>query len=206
MDKMTKYGIISDIHCNFEPLCNSIKLLKKMKVDSILHLGDVVDMVFGYGDPDPVARLMSDEGIVGIRGNHDEHDIPKILETVSVQAREYLSRLPKKLLLKKNNLVYGTLIHSPLPDYEYLENIEMAQPAFQAQNGCRLLLAGHTHIPVAFSDKGEEINLTQGGKIRLLPDRKYILNPGSIGMPRDISLSSFGILDTSEQTFEVVRF
>jgi predicted phosphodiesterase len=205
---MTRYGLISDIHSNLNSLESAIKLLSNNRVDKTFHLGDVV---YGHEFPDEVVSLLIQNGIFGVKGDHDESELKYSDKPLNEKTRKYLSKLEKSIELEDGSL----LIHDNPLNAEfgkgywhlgsYIRNAEDAKRVFEDSNQ-RILIVGHTHIPCLLSDKGEEIFFPEGGKIILKADYRYILNPGSVGAPRDYKKPGFGIYDTEENSFEVIRF
>jgi diadenosine tetraphosphatase ApaH/serine/threonine PP2A family protein phosphatase len=99
-----------------------------------------------------------------------------------------------------------TLVHgSPRdPIWEYVTTPNLAKAGLSAI-GTRHGLHGHTHIPVAWIEDGNRVELVRGrpGRPLELAGRRVLLNPGSVGQPRDGNPeASFAILDLDEGTVE----
>lgn len=213
-----RYLVISDIHGNYPAL--QTVLADAPPWDVLLCLGDIV----GYG-PNPnecVDRLRQFEHIA-IAGNHDCAAIGRVeLSIFNQDARQalywtiqemtprsfgYLGRLPDSHRLDDEIL----LVHgSPRePTWEYLIDPEAARESFEVRD-FRLALVGHTHIPLMFEWASEvyrvkAMMLEPGEPIRL-QGRRLIINPGSVGQPRDGNpRASYGLLDTESGTFEMRR-
>lgn len=206
-------AVVSDIHSNLVALDAVLGAIGS--VDAFWHLGDVV----GYG-PEPertVARLRA-IGAIGVRGNHDDaisggesielfNDDGRTAADwsrtrISDRTREYLAGLPTTRVLETPAGPF-TLAHgSPRdPIWEYIDSPYVAGEnlaAFQTQ----FCLVGHSHLPLAFRARrvgGDSVrmrNVESGGQMAL-GDRRAILNPGSVGQPRDGNPdASFMIIDT----------
>lgn len=184
-----KIAIIGDIHGNIYALESVLEDIKKKKVDLILSTGDLV----GYLPyPNEVVELLRKERVISVKGNHDErvvlaplvekerinnmaekelHAKASLVFTsteLTEENKAYLRSLPRQLHFefdqKKMSVVHG----SPrrIDEYLYEADIDVHE-SIQAFTG-DLLICGHTHIPYH-----KEI------------DGKHILNPGSVGKPKD---------------------
>jgi len=213
------YGLISDIHSNIEAL--SVVLAELTAVDVLLCMGDIV----GYG-PDPAAcieRLRSLPNLVCVTGNHDlavvdQYDLdlfnPFAQEAIvwtkselSDNHKLYLSELKPRLEVEDAVVVHGALA----PDYMgYITTREEAMPTFNAMLG-PLCFIGHTHITEYYRSRMgnsscEPISLWPGGRFELEQEVRYIVNPGSVGQPRDGNrLASFGLYDSNDRTIKIRR-
>lgn len=187
-----KLAFISDIHSNIEALKKSIKKIEKFNVDKIYCLGDIV----GYGNnPNEVIILLKDKKIDCINGNHDElflngsmsekYNFPFTRDIITNDSKEFLSKLKKYIILEEYNAILSHAV--PFSDDVYLH----ANSDFSILDNIdfKYIFMGHTHYPMFMS----------------YYDKK-ILNPGSIGQPRDKnSSSSFLICNIKSERFEFVR-
>jgi predicted phosphodiesterase len=208
-----RVAVLSDIHSNLRAL--DAVLASLGTVDAVWHLGDVV----GYGpEPSGVIERLREIGAVGVKGNHDDAATggESILH-FNADAREAIDwtreRLPEPDLAYLANLPLRlqpldsafTLVHgSPRePIWEYVD-----APAIARDNLAALetpyCLVGHTHIPFVFRQKGsvKQANVIQllavepGGLLHL-DERRALINPGSVGQPRDGDpRASYLVLDT----------
>jgi predicted phosphodiesterase len=214
-----RYLIISDIHSN-------VIALEAVLADApsdlpIWCLGDVV----GYGPyPNECVELLRDLDVACVVGNHDWAVTNKVdVQDFNPDAQR--SVLWTQEQLKPRNLAYledlslslvngdTTLVHgSPRePVWEYILYPPVARLNFAYFN-TRWCFVGHTHVPVLFrfQIKGEERiceteQLIEGGP-RPLGEGRLIINPGSVGQPRDgDSRASYAILDTEALTLEYRR-
>jgi hypothetical protein len=116
------------------------------------------------------------------------------------ETADFLRSLPRSIELAED----GVLIHdNPLLLFsnEYKSYIYRSEQAVCVLAGSpyRLNFVGHTHMPVVFSENGEQLDPT-AGKIFLEKNKKYILNPGAIMGIK----SRFGIYDAEDYSFEVI--
>ena len=216
-----RYAILSDIHANLEALHVVLDAVESMGVDEVLSLGDLV----GYNaDPNECVRLVREREIPTLMGNHDAVacglsdavDFNPIARTAAIWTRENLAPDHREYLLAQPEqrsldggirLVHGSMLHRDhylLSGYDILENVHRMRAE---EPGVRILLFGHTHNQVAFVCDGED-NLSQVSSPRftLQDDRVYLINPGSVGQPRDQDpRSSFLLLDTNERSVEFLR-
>jgi diadenosine tetraphosphatase ApaH/serine/threonine PP2A family protein phosphatase len=201
-----RIAVLSDIHSNIVAL--DAVLASIGTVDAVWHLGDVV----GYGpEPDAVVARLSELGAVGVRGNHDaaaaggdeidwfNTDARAAMEwtrkQISATTRAWLDALPKTRTEQSFTLVHG----SPRdPIWEYITSMPVAR-ANIASLTTRYGLHGHTHIPICWrEDDGRVEAVSPGdGSSLLLDERPVLLNPGSVGQPRDGDpLASYLVIDT----------
>ena len=205
-----RVAVLSDIHSNLVALDAVLGAVGS--VDAIWHLGDVV----GYGpDPDGVVERLQAAGAEGVRGNHDaaavggseidwfNPDARAAMEwtrtQISDDTKSWLGGLPERHLSGENLLVHG----SPRdPIWEYITNVSVARANLLdvAARGAIYGFHGHTHVPVVFRDDDgriEAISPREGSALRL-DGRPALINPGSVGQPRDgRPASSWLILDTA---------
>jgi diadenosine tetraphosphatase ApaH/serine/threonine PP2A family protein phosphatase len=204
-----RIAVISDIHSNLNAL--EAVLGEVGAVDAVWHLGDTV----GYGpQPQAVVDRLRAAGAIGVRGNHDDAggggasielfnpDGHRAMEWTRTQIDEstrlYLAGLPERRVPEGSSF---TLVHgSPSdPIWEYLDSPEAAQANLAAFE-TPYCLVGHTHVPLVFREsrgRMKKIVVDQEGRLAL-DGRRMILNPGSVGQPRDGDpRSSFLLIDTN---------
>ncbi len=191
-----KILVISDIHANL-PALESV-LENSGQVDSIWCLGDVI----GYG-PYPnecIETLRELPNLVCLLGNHDAAALNRIpSETFNDEARQslhwtravlktanrdWLEERPETAVMDSTTLAHGSPRN---PVWEYVLDQNTARQNFRSfkTNYC---LVGHTHIPLAFHmvPRGRLLHFAfpPPGEPFMAPVRA-ILNPGSVGQPRD---------------------
>jgi predicted phosphodiesterase len=214
--------ILSDIHANFTALEASLAKAAG-RWDMAVCLGDIV----GYG-PDPAEVSEKIRGLVQscIRGNHDKA-VTGIMDTedfnpvakaavdwtrkqLSPQLLQWLATLPQGPV-ETNGIV---LVHGALQD----EDEYVFTPA-QALEGLLdstspVTFFGHTHHQGGFAYFDSNLEVLQirpratelFAPLRIEPERRYMLNPGSVGQPRDADpRASFAIADLVNHTVEFWR-
>jgi len=204
--------VLSDIHANAAALDAVLDAVAPF--DQLWVTGDTV----GYGPhPDAVVTRLEAEGAIAVQGNHDAAALGRIpthafndmaraavewtAQAMSAATRAWLATQPERRVEGEFTLVHG----SPRdPLWEYLYSVPLARlnmGAFET----RYCLVGHTHHPLAFRDDGGRIEAlaTPHGTRLVLDERRLILNPGSVGQPRDGDPRACAmLLDTDTGTVE----
>jgi predicted phosphodiesterase len=214
---MTRILIISDIHANYTAL--EAVLENAGSVDAVWSLGDLV----GYG-PDPnecIERIRSLPNLACVLGNHDAAVLRRIdtgtfnreagisanwtQRHLNPSGMAYLESLPEKLTFDEN----VTIAHgSPRnPVWEYLLDVFSAAINFKYFN-TQMCIVGHTHLPLAFILDGDGVvhikQLEDDEEIKI--DARIILNPGSVGQPRDHDArAAYAIFYPEEKRWECHR-
>lgn len=189
-----RVAVLSDIHANLVALDAVLATIGT--VDAIWHLGDVV----GYGsEPDAVVERLAGLGATGVAGNHDLAALggPEIdwfnpdaraamdwtRRRIGERTRTWLRALAPTRVEGDVTLVHG----SPRdPVWEYVTSLPVARTNLDLL-GTSVGLHGHTHLPMAWVDRDgriEAIAPGPGSTLRLDGGRA-LLNPGSVGQPRD---------------------
>lgn len=211
--------VLSDIHGNLEAF--EAILAAAGMVDEIWFLGDLV----GYG-PNPnecVARLAELRPAVWLAGNHDfTLNNPQQLERFNSEARLALEWTDDVLTDANRELLRGrparedwperdvTLVHaSPRsPIWEYITNATIALENLTAFD-TPLLFFGHTHVPVIYEEHVDGVLRAPLGSQALplpSPDLRWLVNPGSVGQPRDGDpRASALLLDFETHTLRLLR-
>jgi diadenosine tetraphosphatase ApaH/serine/threonine PP2A family protein phosphatase len=211
--------VLSDIHSNLEAF--EAVLNDAGPVDQVWCLGDVV----GYGpDPNGCVDLLKSMPHVCIAGNHDWATLGKLdLRDFNPDAREanlwnrqqltpanlaYLEALPQTLVQGQFTLIHGSPRH---PIWEYILYASTAQINFEYFS-TPFCFVGHTHTPVIFglynvedTQRCEALVPSLNEPLSLGPER-LILNPGSVGQPRDGDpRASYALLDLEALSVEYRR-
>jgi diadenosine tetraphosphatase ApaH/serine/threonine PP2A family protein phosphatase len=210
-----RIAVLSDIHANLAAL-DAVRA-DLPAVDEVWVLGDIV----GYGpQPNEVIAALQEMGARSVLGNHDGAAIGTVdaswfnpdaaraiewtAEVVDENSRAYLATLPEVRVEGELTAVHG----SPRdPIWEYITGSGVAAanlPAFDT----RVCLHGHTHVPIVFrADDGHvgPVAATLGDPVSIRAGRSLV-NPGSVGQPRDGNpLSSYLVLDTEADSVEFRR-
>jgi diadenosine tetraphosphatase ApaH/serine/threonine PP2A family protein phosphatase len=213
-----RIAIMSDIHANLGAL--EAVLEHAGTIDGIWNMGDCV----GYG-PQPsecIARLR-EAGAIWVAGNHERAATGAIsteefnpAAAVAAQwtanrltddEKAFLDALPETRIEGDFTLVHGSL---RWPIWEYLVDFETARAHLSLQQ-TPFSFVGHTHIPMQATElpddrQGCELHRLADGDVVVLGDSHLVLNPGSVGQPRDgDKRASYGILDTDAGTFTLHR-
>lgn len=211
-----KYAILSDIHANLEALQAVLDAIKKLHVDKIICLGDLV----GY-NPNPVEciDLIRMENAESVLGNHDEIacelDEPWNFNSLALKAvlwtrsklgeseKAFLRNLPRKKYMEDSFLlIHGSVFSTD--EYIFTKDLAMENMMWMKKEGIRLAFFGHTHMRIAFIYEDGEFQISLREEIKLSPTGIYLINPGSVGQPRDLDpRASFLVYDHDEQ---VIRF
>lgn len=216
-----RYLIISDIHANLTAF-EAVLADAEGDYDKIWCLGDVV----GYGPhPNECIERLREFDHLCLAGNHDWAVLDKLdIEDFQPHARfavlwtreqlkpenyDYLDNLPVTL----NEEEHFTLVHaSPRhPIWEYILSSNIAQQNFKHFN-TPYCLVGHTHSPIIFKEAslpqamGDEIVPGPDNFTHKLNTQRLIMNPGSVGQPRDgDARASYGLLDITTMNFHIKR-
>jgi predicted phosphodiesterase len=195
-----RYLVLSDVHGNVDALDAVLAKVRRKRFDAVLMLGDVV----GYGAaPNQVIERLRDLAppTFSVRGNHDKVatgiDSGAEFNEVALAAARWTGRrmtpayrrwvrdLPRgpREVAPDLAICHG----SPLDEDVYVFSDYDAEQIFAAHPP-RVTFFGHTHITSAFiaTPSGVRVRPLRGeGRLVLDPTERYLLNPGSIGQPRD---------------------
>lgn len=207
--------VFSDIHSNLTAL--EAVLAAAGNVDAYWCLGDLV----GYGpDPNECIALVRDlPNLVCVRGNHDAATLGEVDQNtfnheaslaitwtkrnLNAESQEFLLSLPERLLIDDITLVHGSPRN---PVWDYIMDAMTAERMFQFFD-TQICLVGHTHVPAIWKETESESPkglVLDYQKVKILT--KSILNPGSVGQPRDHDpRAAFAIFDPQESLWELRR-
>jgi diadenosine tetraphosphatase ApaH/serine/threonine PP2A family protein phosphatase len=194
-----KVAILTDIHSNLPALEAVLEAIDEAGIETRWCLGDVV----GYGaNPDECARTVSDRCDLTLVGNHDlavtgeiSTDVFSASAAAAVEwtrANSEDSTIEFLKSLKPENTEHEVALYhaSPRdPVWEYVLAVDQARECI-AEQAARVSLIGHSHVALWFSD-GEGLPGADGGaqaedaKEIDLAENRWLLNPGSVGQPRD---------------------
>jgi len=214
-----RYAIISDIHANLAAFNAVLEDIESQGgVGRYWCMGDII----GYGpDPHECIEAMKQLDHICVAGNHDWAAIGKIstaefnpdaaaachwtTQRLDSADREYLENLPLIIEVEDFTLVHG----SPRePIWEYLISNSIAKENFTYFKS-QFCLVGHSHVPLLFS-QDENGEYSAGGfftGVKLLLGRnRLIINPGSVGQPRDADpQASYAIYDSETSIMRLYK-
>ena len=213
------YLILTDIHGNLEAL-EAVLADAEGLYDCVLCLGDVV----GYGaDPNAVTEWARDEASAVVRGNHDracsgseglEYFNPAARASaiwtrraLTDENRQYLDQLQRGPLRIEEPQGQFLLVHgSPIDEDQYLSSMDDAS-LMEGHLELPATFFGHTHLQGGFRlapDGIARIRATQ--KLQMVPGYHYLINPGSVGQPRDGDpRAAYVLYSIEDQTVEYRR-
>lgn len=175
---MKKIAFISDIHSNIPALEETLRDIKSKGVQDIYCLGDII----GYHSyPNQVIKLLKEEGVVSIKGNHDlaiteeifnrDNDAHFVLwwnfDNLSLENRDYLKQLPETLEIQIEDITVKIVHGSPESIEEYIREGSEEIDKYLELMTTDVLICGHTHLPYIHEKDG-----------------KFLLNTGSVGKPK----------------------
>jgi diadenosine tetraphosphatase ApaH/serine/threonine PP2A family protein phosphatase len=217
-----RYLVISDIHANLEAYESVMAAATPLGYERVLVLGDLV----GYGaDPNAIVekvRALSPYAI--IRGNHDKvgsgvespegfnavarSAIRWTHDALSPENREWLANLPAgpTSVDEMIEICHGTPFDEDAYVFDDLDALRALHTARRP-----LCLFGHTHVQVGHYLSKEQFGLSTAEDQRpltipLTETNRYLINPGSVGQPRDgDSRAGFAIVDTERREATIYR-
>ncbi len=194
--------VFSDIHGNIYSLEKALKIMERYQPDQFLFLGDMAG--YYYYQNECIKLLNTLPNLLSIKGNHDDMFLKAISDDMLLNELENKYGQSYKMLKDnitnesfqffqsmkdfEKNGIYEAYHGSPnnyYSEYIYPDNTNLVLDT----NCAPYLFLGHTHYQM---DK--YINHTR------------VINPGSIGQPRDINQPSFAIIDTDNNCMEVIRY
>jgi diadenosine tetraphosphatase ApaH/serine/threonine PP2A family protein phosphatase len=217
-----RYLVLTDIHANLEALDACLAHARDRGFDQTLVLGDLV----GYGaDPNTVLdRVLALEPIAIVRGNHDKvacgleqadgfNFVARsaarwTLEMLTPAHRDWLAALPAGPIEVDAmvEICHGSPFDEDAYIFDELDAVRALKVATRP-----LCLFGHTHYPVTFQLTAEGFDAagaasTGESELKLQPGAKYLVNPGSVGQPRDGDpRAAYAIVDVAACSVELFR-
>ncbi len=212
-----KYIVFSDIHGNAQALETVVEEIGGVRPDFVVSLGDVV----GYGaNPSDCVDLVKEHCDIRICGNHDyvaaglaDSENFNVTARISIEWTKNCLTSNHKEQLAAYDMVkrHGDCLFShsspvsPL-DWEYIYTLGQAERIFRETDE-RFIFVGHTHVPGIIShDILSGCRVETGTKLEIEPGRRYLINTGSVGQPRDgVSAASFAIVDVQRGRINLRR-
>lgn len=193
-----KFAVFSDVHANLEALEAVLSHAEREHVAFYLCLGDVIG--YGANPNECIDRVRALAPGVCLRGNHDAaaidareraffHEVA--LQGIHYSARqltpenaEFLHALPYVYRGHERVMAVHASPYHP-ESWEYVLDSPGAERAFDAMMPARAAFIGHSHAPVVFCDDGSVQRFPHDSLVMDLESRRYVLNVGSVGQPRD---------------------
>jgi predicted phosphodiesterase len=212
-----RIAIFSDIHGNMDAFQQVLIDISKSNIDAVFCLGDNI----GYGpEPEEVVRLLQEETIPSVVGNHElacinrsmldwfnpaaSESLKKTIQMLSQDSVKFISRLKKSMVIQGCRLVHGFPPDSPTI---YLFQVSQKNIfRYMSQMKERICFVGHTHELKIVEYDGEKCipDLLKKDVTQLKRQSRYIVNVGSVGQPRDgDNRAKYVILDTDSDIIEV---
>jgi predicted phosphodiesterase len=210
-----RVAVISDIHGNYHALETVLDDIDAEGVDAVWCLGDTV----GYGPlPNECCESVEDRADVSLVGNHDLVVLGELSvsdfndeaaaaalwtsEALTYRSRGFLERLRPAAELDGADLFHASARD---PVWEYVLTEEAATATFGLSDA-PLILVGHSHVPLALT---LDVSRVAGGPAPAGTDvelaGRWLLNPGSVGQPRDGDSRAAWLLLDLEQRFAAFR-
>ncbi len=192
-----RYAIVSDVHGNLESLQRMLSTISPQ--DALVSLGDVV----GYGpNPNECVAALRERSSHAVLGNHDLAAVENFgvesfnsaaraaigwtQQVLDEPSRTWLNALPYELRLPEFLFVHG----APVNYFEYILDKAAAARAF-GRTDARIVFVGHTHIAEYWvldaQGKIGHKHMQHGGELQLEEEKRYIVDVGSVGQPRDLN-------------------
>ena len=210
-----RYGILSDVHANFDALESVITDLEGESIDKYVCVGDIV----GYGaEPDLCVNKIRELTVACVAGNHDFATIEKTnIEFFNAYAKEatlwtrnklteadkqYLKDLKLVEEVDDFTVVHGTLYAPAL--FDYIQTTFDAYLSLQVLKS-NLCFVGHSHVPISFF-LDDAVTYSVEPEVELKPGVKAIINVGSVGQPRDDNpKAAYAIYDSEQNKVWIKR-
>jgi len=214
-----RYAIFGDIHANWEALQAVLAHSKKQGCESYVCMGDIV----GYNaDPSACLEAVRAMDCPIVKGNHDE-DCSQLelksntnpiaaeaqrwtYEQLTQEQRDWLQGLRYVRQVEKFTIVHASLDQPQQWHYVTNKFDAMASLAYQFTQLCFI---GHSHLP-QFYVREESVQLLEGvTELTLDPNKKYLINVGAVGQPRDEDWrASYCVYDTDTKvaTIHLVEY
>jgi diadenosine tetraphosphatase ApaH/serine/threonine PP2A family protein phosphatase len=209
--------LLSDIHANAVAL-EAVLADAAGQWDRLWFLGDLV----GYGpDPNECIDMLRDKAALALSGNHDWAVLKKLdmeefnpeakqvvnwtRQTLGEAQRDYLNGLPPLIIEADFTLAHASPRH---PVWEYILDMQTALENFDFFD-TPYCLVGHSHVPALFELHDAAVlngYVAGAGEVVELGLRRLILNPGSVGQPRDGDpRAAYAVIDQKAMTWTFHR-
>ena len=210
-----RFAIFSDTHSNLEALEAVLADARKRKCTHFVCLGDIV----GYNaNPHECVERIRELDCPTVKGNHDEQaslplstsDFNELAEraiqwtrdNLTEEDKQWLRELPLQKKVRDFTIVHATLDTPAQWGYVFNNLDAAASFTYQHTTAC---FFGHTHVPMVFI-RDEGVRREWIDHIRIEPTKKYLINMGSVGQPRDGNWrAAYCIYDIENNLVEQLR-
>ncbi|MEI8175963.1 MAG: metallophosphoesterase family protein [Candidatus Omnitrophota bacterium] len=212
-----RYAIIADIHANLEACEAVLEAIDRENVDAFICLGDIV----GYGaDPSRVIEITARLNPVMVAGNHDlaaagareisgstpsaRAAIEWTRDRLTEREKRFLKELP--LVWRESFVAAHGSPHHP-ERFDYVSGLSAARSAFSSFGAGACCFIGHTHAARIFvRDEAGGITCDPLPELKISKKCSYIINPGSVGQPRDSDpRAAYAIFDEERSLVQLKR-
>jgi predicted phosphodiesterase len=211
-----RYGIFGDIHSNLEAFEAVLEDMQSAGVTHTLCIGDIV----GYNaNPRECLEIVRALGCPVVKGNHDEeacettdmshfNDLAQVSmdfsrNQLTKEGKDFLRSLPYHRPIQDFTIVHATLDRPN--GWNYIFRTDDAYLSFKHQK-TNLCFYGHTHVPRVYILEQDQVSEFSYRKFKLEPDKKYFINVGSVGQPRDGDWrAAYVVYDTEQHSVELRR-
>lgn len=195
-----RYLVFADIHGNLEAFLAVLKFIQKKKIDQYIFLGDLVG--YGASPNEIIQKIQGLKPLSMIRGNHDKAICGQdTIETFNPIAASAIYWTKEKILKKNFNFLLRQkkgpqilqetimICHgAPFDEDYYIFGEFDAAEAFDHIT-TPICFFGHTHFPFVYTEKENVVEGTfiegEANEVKLEKGVRYLINPGSVGQPRD---------------------
>lgn len=218
-----RYAVISDVHANLEALTAVLAEIDASGVDRIICPGDLVGY---YTDPNEVIALLRERKVLCIAGNHDRMAIGakepvRCTESarramywtrtqLTSDSLSYLSSLRASMVVDDQILMVHASLHPEPNDDRYLTSSRESRLSFdgmrQGWPNVHVCFFGHTHRSAVYASRENALLSRDCSAITLQKGERYLINPGSVGQPRDgDERAAFLLYDSERLRVEFLR-
>jgi predicted phosphodiesterase len=213
-----RYAVLADVHANLEALAAVLAAAEAAGAARVVCAGDLV----GYhADPDACVERLRAASAICVAGNHDRVAAGLAEPTrfgvvarraalwtrarLSAESRAFLAALPVHRVVDGRFLLFHGALHpTPNADLHLSSDVRVASSIQALRDGpwpVSLAFFGHTHRSVVHEAKGGARRSWEGPMIQLEEGARYLVNPGSVGQPRDGDpRAAFALFDTETET------
>ncbi|MBN2266137.1 MAG: metallophosphoesterase family protein [Candidatus Aminicenantes bacterium] len=216
-----RYLIFTDIHGNMEAFQSVLKAVRKKKIDHYIFLGDLVG--YGASPNEVIQKILTLKPLSIIRGNHDKAvsglDSVQTFNPIAAAAifwtkntitrknLDFLVRLKQGPEIVQDAI---TICHgAPFDeDYYIFGEFDAAEAFSYIQTP--ICFFGHTHFPFVYTEKDGSVEGTflegDANEVKLEKGTRYLINPGSVGQPRDRNArAAYAVYDSEARTIKFGR-